>query len=158
MSPYKLCCLCALLLFPLLALGQDTTAVDVDEYVEQLNAQCPIKYGENWSINSFTMVGTSYALVDIQMPSNLSMFLSTLTEDTESVKRMWNKQFKQFGKRWDRFVKLMVENDLRMIVNLYPEGNDESALMTFLPSDLEKFNTSVGTGSSATKTSDESGQ
>lgn len=138
MSPWKLFGLFVLLLFPLLAHSQDTTTVDLDKYVEQVNAQCPILYSDSWSINSFTPVGINYVLVDVHMPSNLSMFLSTLTEDKDNVKRMWIRQLKQYGERWNKFVDVMVDNDRRIVLNLCPEGSDESALITLLPSDFSQ--------------------
>ena len=84
------------------------------------------------------MVGDRYVLVDVQMPSNLSMFLSTLTEDTDNVKQMWIRQLKLFGKPWKDFVDTMVENDRRIVVHLQPLDVDESALVTFLPSDFKE--------------------
>ena len=66
------------------------------------------------------------------------MVFSLLTEDTDNVKQMWIKQLKCFGERWNRFVNLMVENDRRIIVNLHPENSDETALITFSPSDFKK--------------------
>lgn len=134
----KWLCLCVLMLSSMAAFSQDTTAVNLDDYVEQLNNSCPIKYGNAWAMNSFTMVGDRYVLVDVQMPSNLSMFLSTLTEDTDNVKQMWIRQLKLFGKPWKDFVDTMVENDRRIVVHMQPLDVDESALVTFLPSDFKE--------------------
>lgn len=139
MSGCKLFCLIVvLLLFPIMACAQDTTAVSIDEYVAELNAQCPISYSDNWGLNSFTMVDNRYALVDIQLPSNLSMILSSLTADTDNVRKLWIKQFEQYGERWNHFVDMMVEADRRIIINLRPGDSEDTALMTFWPTDFNQ--------------------
>ncbi|MBQ9555709.1 MAG: hypothetical protein IJV05_05745 [Muribaculaceae bacterium] len=120
---------------PLAAQVQDST--DVDTYVTQLNAQCPIDFTDGWGVNSFTMVGDRYALVDIKTPSNLSMILSSISSGTDNVKRLWIRQLKQYGDRWNRFVDRMVDADLRIILNLHPEGSRETALIIFYPSDFK---------------------
>lgn len=134
MIKYRLL-LCFILasLFSLDVFAQDTTSVGLVDSIEELNAQCPLRHRDDWSVNSFTMVGDRYALVDIQVPAGLSMVFSMLTDDTDNVKRMWIKQLECFGERWKRFVDKMVENDRRIIVNLHPEGSDETALITFTP-------------------------
>jgi len=130
--------LLAVLLFPLSGLAQDKTAVDIDQYVEELNDLCPIVYKDGWGVNSFTMVGSRYALVDIQLPASLSMILSSLSSDEENVKQLWIRQLKDYGDNWNRFVDLMVEADRSIVVNLRPGDTDETALITFHPSDFRK--------------------
>ena len=128
----------SLLLFPVFDFAQDDEVVDIDEYVEQLNDMCPISYTGGWGINSFTMVGDRYALVDLKLPANVSMFLSSLTSNTDNVKRLWIRQLKDYGEPWNRFVDLMVENNRRLVLNLRPEGSNKTALITLLPSDFNK--------------------
>lgn len=140
MSGFRLFFLIVVLLFPIMAHAQDTTAVSVDEYVEELNDKCPISYGDKWAVNSFTMVGDRYALVDIQLPSNLSMFLSSLSGNKNNVKQLWIRQLKMYGEPWNHFVKMMVEADRRIVVNLRPQGSEDTALMTFFPSDFNRDN------------------
>ena len=84
------------------------------------------------------MVGDRYALVDIQLPSNLSMFLSSLSGNKDNVKQLWIRQLKMYGEPWNRFVKMMVEADRRIVVNLRPQGSEDTALMTFSPSDFNR--------------------
>lgn len=136
MSKCRVFLLLAVLLFPIVTHAQKIMNRDVDEYVEELNAMCPIEYKDDWAMNSLTMVEDRYALVDIQLPSNLSMFLSTLTTEGDNVKRLWIKQLKDFGERWKRFVDLMVKADRRICVSLRPKGSDETALITLLPTDF----------------------
>ena len=131
-------CLCVLSLFPLVGVAQDTTAVELEEYVEQLNDQCPIDYKDGWCINSFTMVEDRYALVDMGLPSSLSMFFSTLTADKDNVKRLWVRQLEQYGERWNHFVDLLVAADRRLVINMCPEDCEKSALLSFQPSDFKK--------------------
>ena len=109
---------------------------DLYDYVEQLNAQCPIDYKEDWCINSFTMVGDRYALVDLQVPASLAMFLPSLSSNAGNVKQLWINQLVLFGDRWQDFVKSMVDADRRIVVNLHPKGCDETYLLTFLPADF----------------------
>lgn len=123
---------------PLMTHAQDTTAVSFDEYVEQLNAKCPIDDEGRWSIRSITMVGDRYALVDFQMPENMSMVLPALSKDSENVKRLWIKQLKQFGQPWNHFVDLMVEAERRIIVILNPEGTRKPPMLTLNPADFKK--------------------
>lgn len=135
----KLCFLVALLLAPVVGYCQDTTSVDVDALVEELNAQCPIDYGENWGIGSFTMVDDRYALVDMLLPSSLSMFLSSLSSDEDKVKRLWINQFGQYGEQWNQFVDAMVEADRQIIVNLHPVKSNNTELISLSPSDFVKL-------------------
>lgn len=130
--------LVVVLLFPMAAFAQDSTRVDIDDYVEELNSACPIPFNDSWGANSFTMVGDNYVLVDLQVPTNLSMVLSVLTDDTENAKQMWIKQLSGYGEPWTRFVELMVENERRIVVNLRPKDREETALITFYPDDFKK--------------------
>lgn len=135
----RLCLLVALLLAPVVTYGQDEDSVDVAALVEELNSQCPIYDGENWCISSFTAVEDRYVLVDAQLPSNISMFLSSLSSEDNRVTRLWINQFSQYGERWERFVDAMIETDRRIIVNLRPAGSAKTALITFTPSDFAKY-------------------
>lgn len=137
MRRYMLFFFMAFMSMPLLCHGQDdAVAMDVDAYVEELNAQCPMDYKDDWGFNSFTMVGDSYALVDFMVPSSLTMFFSSLTGNKDNVKQMWIRQFEQYGDKWKHFVELMVEANRRIIINLRPKGSDDTALITLLPSDF----------------------
>lgn len=131
-----LLCWMAILMTPLSAPAQEVS--DLNDYVEQLNDQCPIKYKDDWGINSFTMVGDRYALVDLQLPSNLAMFLPSLSSNADNVKQLWIKQLSLYGERWTDFVDKMVDAGRSVIVNLRPKGCDETYLITFIPSDFKK--------------------
>lgn len=119
--------------------AQEATAlVNLIDSVEALNVSCPISYSGDWGINSITMVGNNYSLVDMGVPASLSMVLNMLTENSDKVKQMWIKQFDSFGGHWKRLVDLMVENDCRIIVHLRPKGSEQTAIVTFLPTDFQK--------------------
>ena len=133
-----LLCLAVAVLRPPGASAQAAAAVDADQCVERLNAMCPIDYKGGWGIGSFTAVGDRYVLVDVQLPPNLAMFLSSLSGDKDSVKQLWIKQLSQFDGQWRQFVDTMVDARRRIILNLSPEGSDESALITLLPSDFKR--------------------
>ena len=138
MSKLGLLLALTVLLFPSLGLAQDSETVDLDAYVEALNDSCPIFYDGGWGVNSFTMVGDRYALVDVMLPANLSMILSSFSSNRDNVKRLWIRQFDDYGEQWHRFVDLMVEAGRPVVVNLRPEGSTETALITFRPSDFKK--------------------
>ena len=128
-----------LLALPSLAHCQQVSSIgDMAAYVDSLNSQCPINYDDEWGVNSFTMVGDRYALVDVKLPANLSMFLSRLGSNTDNVKKMWVGQLKQFGDPWNRFVDRMVEAGCNIVINLRPEGSDKTALLTFCPADFKQ--------------------
>lgn len=133
-----LSCLAMAVLCPPGASAQAAADVDVGQCVEQLNATCPIDYKGGWGIGSFTAVGDRYVLVDVQLPPNLAMFLSSLSGDKDSVKQLWIRQFSQFDGQWRQFVDTMVDARRRIILNLSPEGSDESALIALLPSDFKR--------------------
>ncbi len=133
-----LSCLAMAVLCPPGASAQAAADVDVGQCVEQLNATCPIDYKGGWGIGSFTAVGDRYVLVDVQLPPNLAMFLSSLSGDKDSVKQLWIRQLSQFDGQWRQFVDTMVDARRRIILNLSPEGSDESALITLLPSDFKR--------------------
>ncbi len=140
MNKCVLFCLALLLIIPVSGFAQDSAAVALNEYIEELNEQCPIgiENKDDWPINSCTMVEDRYALVDISLPPNLSMVLAPLTADNDNAKQLWIKQLKQYGKRWDRLVELLVAADRRLILNLCPGDPRSSALVTLQPSDFKK--------------------
>ena len=128
----------AALLFPITVFAQESASINVEEYVESLNDSCPISFSKGWGVNSFTVVGGDYVLVDLQLPSSISMVLSALTGNEDNVKQMWIRQFKTFGVRWTSFVDRMVEHERRVVVNLRPNGSDETELITLLPTDFKE--------------------
>ena len=138
MSQCRILLLLVLLLGPLVTHAQEDTTGTVFDYVEELNAMCPFNYAADWGVNSFTMVGDYYALVDVMIPSNLTMILSSLTTEGDNVKRLWIKQLKQYGERWLGFVDRMVETNHPIVVNLRPKGSNQTALITFYPSDFKE--------------------
>ena len=112
--------------------------VNLVDSVEALNASCPISYSGDWGINSITMVGNNYSLVDMGVPSSLSMVLNMLTKKSDNVKQMWIKQFESFGGVWNRLVDLMVENNCRIVVHFRPKDTEETAFVTLLPTDFQQ--------------------
>ena len=138
MSRFKFLCILVIWLFPLVGFAQDDTDVALKDYVEKLNDMCPIDYGDEWGFNSFTMVGDNYALVDLKLPSNLSMFLSSFGTNEENVKQMWIKQLAQYGDRWNHLTDLIQAAGKRLIVNLHPTGSNKTALITLLPTDFKR--------------------
>ena len=138
MSKCRILLLLAVLLSTMVTHAQDETMGTVFDQVEELNAMCPLNYGTDWGVNSFTMVGDNYALVDIMIPSNLSMILSELTAEGDKVKRLWIQQFKEYGTHWHSFVDLMVETNHPIVINLRPKGSKQTGLITFYPADFKE--------------------
>ena len=118
--------------------AQSIDTAELDAFVAELNDRCPMAFDEDFAANSFTMVGDRYALVDIQVPASLSMILPSLTADTDNVKQLWISQLSGYGEPWNRFVDLMVDAGCSIVVSLRPQGNDDTALITFRPSDFKK--------------------
>lgn len=117
---------------------ESTPHVNLVDSVEALNASCPLSFSGDWAFNSITMVGNNYSLVDIGVPASLSMVLNMLTDDSDKVKRMWIKQLDTFGSHWKHLVDLMVENDCRIVVHFRPKDSEQTAFVTFFPSDFTK--------------------
>ena len=120
------------------AVAQDSPSVNLVDSVEEIYALCPISFSPGWGINSVTMIGNNYSLVDFEVPASLTMVLPTLANDSDKVKRLWVKQLDSYGGQWKRFVDLMVVNDCRIVINLRPKGSDDTYLITFYPSDFKK--------------------
>ncbi len=137
MSRNSVFCLVATLLFPVLAWAQQSSVDSLHDYLEELNSQCPIHHEGGWGVNSFTMVGDNYALVDVMLPANMSMFLSSFSSSEDKVKRLWIRQLHQYGEQWDRFVDTMVKANRRILLNLHPAQSDDTALIMLFPSDFE---------------------
>jgi len=137
MMKNKYICLIVALLFPVMALGQETVDTALNDYVEQLNARCPIMLNDDWAFNSYTLVG-SYALVDIQTPATLSMILSSFTGKSDNVKQVWIRQFSKYDEPWNTFTKRMVAAGRSVVINLRPLESETTALITLSPSDFEK--------------------
>lgn len=138
MGKCRILLLLAVLLGTMVTHAQEEADASVFDQVEELNSMCPLNYGADWGVNSFTMVGDNYALADMMIPSNLSMILTELSAEGDKVKRLWIDQFKEYGTRWQGFVDLMVETNHRIVINLRPKGSNKTALITLYPSDFKK--------------------
>lgn len=136
---YKLLCfLLFLLLFPMAAQAQDDADVALHEYIEKINDLCPIDYGDGWGVGSVTMVGDNYALLDFLLPANMTMVLSSFSSNRDNVKQLWIRQLEQYGERWNNLIDLLLKADRRLVINLRPDGYDDTPLITILPSDFRK--------------------
>jgi len=134
MKRIVLVCLAMLLAIDVSCWGQDWLVVDIGQYVEELNDRCPISYGDVWSAHSFTLVGDRYALVDLQVPESLMMFLPQLTEDTDNVKRLWVKQFRDFDDHWRRLLDMLADANYPLVVIFSPANSDDYSILTIQPS------------------------
>lgn len=138
MNKYQFTLWVALLLFPLWGLAQECVETqDVDAYVAELSAQCPIACGDDWTVTSVT-ADVDTAWVELEAPGVLGIFLSTLTEDSPGVKRLWKNQMLGFGQQWVRLVDLLVEADRPMVLVIRPQDSDSSSSVIFSPEDLKR--------------------
>ena len=126
------------LLMSVQCFGQDEEGGDFDTYIAELNAQCPILDGDNWSINSFT-VQSDTVQVELLVPTNLSMFLSMLTSKNDNVRRLWFKQLLHYGDSWSRFVDRMIATKRTLVLVLRPKDTDTCATVMFTPAHLVRF-------------------
>ena len=126
------------LMLPIMVLAQEQDeSVNFDAYVAQLNAKCPIVYGDGWAINSFTTSGDS-AIVEITVPAVLEAYMPLLSGDSAGVKKIWINQMDQYGEQWKRFVEMMVSVDRSLVLRMIPEDSETSATIVFDPSDFAK--------------------
>ncbi len=126
------------LMFAVQCYGQDETSVDFDAFIAELNAQCPILDGDNWSINSFTASGDT-AYVELLVPTNLKMFLSMLTSNTDNVRRLWLQQLSHYGDNWNHFIDQLVATRRMLILTVLPKDTDESATIKFTADQLQRY-------------------
>ena len=136
MGKCRILLLLAVLLGTMVTHAQEETSASVFDQVEELNSMCPLNYGADWGVNSFTMVGDNYALADMMIPSNLSMILTELSAEGDKVKRLWIDQFKEYGTRWQGFVDLMVETNVLSGRSSLPESFLEELVLRLIPLDI----------------------
>ena len=128
---YRLFCLLAVVL-PVLCFAQDTEPVDLDTFILELNAQCPIHDGENWALNAFSSRGDTVQ-VELLVPTNLSMFLTMLTTSNDNVRHLWIRQLSHYGELWDRFVELLAATDRTLSLIIRPRDTEGVRTITFPP-------------------------
>ena len=137
MNRYQFAIWVALLLCPLSGLALEIFgAQDLDSYVLQLNVLCPITCGDQWAVNSVTADGDT-VWVELEAPGVLDVFLSTLTEDSPGVKRLWKNQMLSFGNQWERLMDLLVEAGHSLVLFIRPQDSDSSAYVAFNPDELK---------------------
>ena len=143
------------LMLPTMAAAQDSTAVEVDvdslaavdtmaveadgvdSLIDEMAAQCPVDYGDDWMISSVTVDGDT-VFVDVQVPSQLKAFMSSLTGNGANVKRLWLNQIAQFDKRWRTLADKLLENNRVLVLLLIPGDEDEAAPIVIGPKDPVK--------------------
>ena len=72
------------------------------------------------------------------MPANMTMVLSSFSSNRDNVKQLWIRQLEQYGERWNNLIDLLLKADRRLVINLRPDGYDDTPLITILPSDFRK--------------------
>lgn len=130
----------ALLMLSTISYAQDevqaTEPLDIEAFVSQVNAQCPICFLDGWSVQSCVLTGDTVSLV-IQTPANLVTILPMLTGNEKNVKQLWIKQLSGYGERWDKLVEMLGASNKVLALSLKPENSDTEAVVTFSPSDFK---------------------
>ena len=120
-----------------MAFSQNEATEDLDTFVAQTNAQCPIDYKEGWEVISLSTSGDT-VFVEMETPSSLGMFLSSLTGKTIGVQRLWMKQLKFFGGSCETLANLVMETERPLVLFLTPKESEETEIVTITPAMLKK--------------------
>ena len=120
-----------------MAFSQSEVTQDLDSFVAETNAQCPIDYKEGWEVISLSTSGDT-VFVEMETPSSLGMFLSSLTGNSIGVQRLWMKQLKFFGGACDTLASLVMENERPLVLFLTPKEGEETEIVTISPAVLKK--------------------
>lgn len=135
---------------PVSAFAQTTMAVgEMEAYIAKLGADCPIQYGEAWSLNSIETHGDTICAL-LQTPSSLAGFLSMLTGEGDNVKRMWIKQLKSFGRPWEELIGRLARSERSLAITFHPANSTATAELVFSPENFTEF---VGLGKPDTSVS-----
>ena len=116
----------AVLWFPFHGMAQEVEAVNLDSYVEQLNASCPCGVGDGWAVNAVAINGDT-VVVNLETPSSLAGFLPMLVVNTDKGKRLWIDHLSQHGEEWDVLVTLLRKQGRSLKLLLAPSGSTASA-------------------------------
>lgn len=137
MKKRLLLCLASAILFACTALSQNEEPVDLDTYIAQVNAQCPIDFKEGWELMSLSTSGDT-VMVEMEVPSTLAMFLSQLTGNSIGAQRLWMKELSFLGESCDKLAQLVMETQRPMVLLLTPKESDLTCTVSISPVDLKK--------------------
>ena len=102
----------------------------------EVNARCPIDFGDEWGLNSLVMEGDTVVLA-LKVPGVLKSFLPPLVEDTDNAKRLWKKQMSQYSDIWDPLFDLMKKEGCPFRLDLMLNERRVAASMVYSHSDLD---------------------
>lgn len=130
------------MLFPAMATAQDTPEdggqdLDIESLVIEMNSMCPIDYGDEWVVTSVTM-DTDTAYIDMLVPSQLKMFMSSLVGEGANVKRLWMNQLTAFDKCWRTMADKLAADNRFLVLLLRPGDDEDPAMVIIRPTDFSK--------------------
>lgn len=137
MKKYHLLSLIIAVLLPLMAFSQEEAQISFEDFITELNSECPIVYNTEWAVISFDVSGDT-AFAKVEVPSSLTYFLSSLTGNSDNVKQLWKKQLDQFGQTWRTFIRRIKRDKRLLVVELIPQYSETTARITFTTEDLKK--------------------
>lgn len=131
-----------IMLFPAMAAAQDTPEdgeqdLDIESLVVEMNSRCPIDYGDEWVVTSVTMDADT-AYIDILVPSQLKMFMSSLVGEGANVKRLWMNQLTAFDKCWRTMADKLAADNRFLVLLLRPGDDEDPAMVIIRPTDFAK--------------------
>lgn len=125
-------------MLPFLAFAQDDEAVDIDELVAQISAECPIVYGGGWGVD-YCLTSNDTVNFEMKTPAVLSAYLEMLTGDFGKVKKLWRDHLSNYVEHWGRFEELLVESNRTFVLILRPENSDTPVTsIIFTPLDFQE--------------------
>lgn len=125
-------------LLPLLLLAQDNNSEpELNTFVAELNAKCPITFADGWQVNSFD-ADTDAVTVIITVAPSVETYLPYMAANTDQVKQVWLQQMQQYGSMWNTLIDLAIKNNHKVIITLKAPSSEAQAQFTFLPSDFVK--------------------
>ena len=121
---------------PLQGHCQDEDPNPLDEYIEQVNARCPIDLGEEWGLNSLTAEGDTVVFA-LKVPVVLKSFLPPLVEDKSNTRRLWKRQLEQYSEIWSPLFDLLKKEGRPFKLVLMFNERTIAATLSYSQDDLD---------------------
>lgn len=125
-------------MLPLLVLAQDEKSEpDLNKFVAELNAKCPIDFADGWQVNSFVNSEDAVSVIITVAPS-VEAYIPYMAANADQMKQMWLQQMQQYGQMWNSLIDLVVDNNKNFVITLKAPSSDAQAQFVFVPADFKK--------------------
>ena len=121
---------------PLQGHCQDGDPNPLDDYIEQVNARCPIDFGDEWGLNSLVSEGDTVVFA-LKVPAVLKSFLPPLVEDNDNTRRLWKRQLEQYGEVWNPLFDLLKKEGRPFRLDLMLNERRVAASMSYTQAELD---------------------